>query len=460
MPVNTGPDINTYEIPEVSLSNTFNTWRDVSNISSYKLNKMKIYDGLSTGSVSSSLSSAGVLSSALLPTITTGHTFSEGIRGTQASFHTFNAAGSSLTIGSNATAITMGVVGGTTTILSHVTITGNLAIQGTQTTTNSANFTIADSVISLGQTGSIGVTGAVAFAQDRGVAFFYPDTAASIGASLGFFGAKAGSRNFVYLLNGSTSGINIHSGVTGTFEGHFLGGGATLEKLVVGGTLDVSGIAKFAGGATFSGGVTLEAGATLSIGSGLQLMRGITSIGFAAPTVINNNILWTLPGVTGAAGKVLGVDSTSSSGLSLAWVDGSAVGVAGVTGTDRQVQYNDNGSLNATAGFVFHHTATVVADGGISAGTLGLSGGLWALGNVGIGVTPGAITGQIVVGKSKLQVAGDIRLNGGGFFVNSGMTLAQNCTIVSNDNAIFAGTLNVASGFVLTVENGASLIIL
>ena len=93
MPVNTGPDINTYAIPEVELSNTFNTWRDISNISSYKLNKLKIYDGLSSGSIDAAVSSAGILSAALNPIITTSHQFSGGISGTTAEFHAFNASG-------------------------------------------------------------------------------------------------------------------------------------------------------------------------------------------------------------------------------------------------------------------------------------------------------------------------------------------------------------------------------
>ena len=57
-------------------------------------------------------------------------------------------------------------------------------------------------------------------------------------------------------------------------------------------------------------------------------------------------------------------------------------------------------------------------------------------------------------------MAGDIRLNGGGFFVNPGMTVGVNATIVSNDNALFVGRLNIAVGFVLTVESGASLVVL
>ena len=327
MPVNTGPDSNNYSIPEVVLSNTFNTWKDQSNLSAYKLNKLKVYSGISSSSVSLTTTDAeGVLTAALLPTVLTGHTFSAGIQGTQAAFHTFNAAGSTLTIGSNATSITMGVAGGSATILSHVTITGNLAVTGTQTITNSANFTIADAVISLGQTGSIGVTGAISHAMDRGVAFFYPHLAGSCGASLGFFGAKAGSRNFVYLLNGSTSGTNIHSGVTGTFEGNFLG-------------KDFRGVC----GGSFV--FTDSAGYT---------------VGFRAPPAMTPpaNVIWSLPVKDGYDGQLLGTNGAGQ----LVWDNAEPAGSTGM------IQYNDGSGI--AAGFSANSNLVFTVAGGLTGTTM------------------------------------------------------------------------------------------
>lgn len=326
MPVNTGPDSNNYSIPEVALNNTFNTWKDQSNISAYKLNKLKVYSGVSSSSVSlTTTNEEGVLTAALLPTVLTGHTFSAGIQGTQAAFHTFNAAGSTLTIGSNATAITMGIAGGSATILSHVTITGNLAVTGTRTQTSSADFTIADSVISLGQTGSIGVTGAIAHAQDRGIAFFYPDTASSPGASLGFFGAKAGSRNLVYLLNGSTAaGINIHSGVTGTFEGNFLG-------------KDFRGVC----GGSFV--FTDSTGKT---------------VGFQAPPAITTPTTWYLPVSDGTNGQLLGTNGAGQ----LVWDTAEPAGSTGM------IQYNDGSGI--AAGFSANSNLVFTVAGGLTGTTM------------------------------------------------------------------------------------------
>lgn len=79
MAANTGPDVNTYQIPEVALGDTFNTWRDITNTAVYKLNKLKLYEGISTGSISVTTSTGGTLSVALLETITTGHTFAGNI---------------------------------------------------------------------------------------------------------------------------------------------------------------------------------------------------------------------------------------------------------------------------------------------------------------------------------------------------------------------------------------------
>lgn len=79
MAASTGPDVNTYQIPQAALGDTFNTWRDITNTAVYKLNKLKVYEGISTGSISITTTTGGTLSVALLETITTGHTFTGNI---------------------------------------------------------------------------------------------------------------------------------------------------------------------------------------------------------------------------------------------------------------------------------------------------------------------------------------------------------------------------------------------
>ena len=329
MPVNTGPDSNNYSIPEVVLSNTFNTWKDQSNLSVYKLNKLKVYSGVSSSSVSLTTTALeGVLTAALLPTVLTGHTFSAGIQGTQAAFHTFNAAGSTLTIGSNATAITMGVLSGSATINSNVTLLGTLNVIGTMTALNSANLTIADTVISLGQTGGVGVTGSVSYSQDRGIAFHYPDNATSAGASLGFFGTKVGSRNFVYLYGATQSApnSNIYTGLTGTFEGNFLG-------------KDFRGVC----GGSFV--FTDSAGYT---------------VGFRAPPAMNppTNVIWSLPVKDGYDGQLLGTNGAGQ----LVWDNAEPAGSTGM------IQYNDGTGISA--GFSANSNLVFTVAGGLTGTTM------------------------------------------------------------------------------------------
>ena len=80
MAASTGPsENNTITIQEVFLGDTFNTWRDITNTSIKKLNKLKVYEGISTGSISITTTTGGTLSVALLETITTGHTFTGDI---------------------------------------------------------------------------------------------------------------------------------------------------------------------------------------------------------------------------------------------------------------------------------------------------------------------------------------------------------------------------------------------
>jgi len=75
MPVDTGPDSNLFSIPEIDLGDTFNTWRDITNLSVYKLNKLKIYDGISSSSISANVSGGGTAAFELQDNITKGVSF-------------------------------------------------------------------------------------------------------------------------------------------------------------------------------------------------------------------------------------------------------------------------------------------------------------------------------------------------------------------------------------------------
>ena len=119
MPGSTGPDINTYTIPEVQLGDTFNFWRDATNTAIYKLNKLKIYDAVGSGSLGVTYGSSGAWNAYLLPTITDGLTFTQNIKFTTG----ISAAGVYSTRGITVNSGDLWVVGG-------ITASGGLTLGG------------------------------------------------------------------------------------------------------------------------------------------------------------------------------------------------------------------------------------------------------------------------------------------------------------------------------------------
>lgn len=366
MPGSTGPDLNTFTIPEVELGDTFNYWRDTTNTAIYKLNKLRIYDAVGSQGIGVTYGSTGAWQAFIQPTITSGHTFTALI------------------------ALSGGITAAYAFVGGGVTVGGNLSVSG---------GTTISSTLSVG-----------------GIANFASG-----------------------LLYVSTSNSRVGIGTSSP--------GASLD---VRGTMNV--------GYNTNGNILGVSGfVVMSRQSGLLFHDADDSnyVGFRAPSTVPSNVIWTLPATDGANGHVL---STNAAGT-LSWKAAD-----GVTGTDTQVQYNQGGAPGATSSFLFHYSSAA----GYSAGTLGVSGGAYVLGNVGIGVTGQNIGRRIIHGtgantaRGKLEVVGDIRIPSGGFFVNSDITVpAGVCgSIGSTENAIMSGTLTIASGATLTVESGGSLIVL
>lgn len=355
MPGSTGPDLNTFIIPEVELGDTFNYWRDSTNTAIYKLNKLKVYDALDSSSIGATYGATGAWRAFIQDNVTTGHTFTSLMR------FTGGITASSLFVGTG------------------VTVAGNLTVSGGVTLSSTLN-----------------VSGASKF---------------SSGVTVGH----------LWVVGGSTLAGNVSIGF---------------------GTSGVS--------------LGISGSVNLTRQSNLRFYDADDShyVGFKAPSTVTGNVTWTLPATDGSPGHVL-----STNGGILSWKAAD-----GVTGSDTQVQYNQGGAPGATNSFLFHYSTAA----GYSAGTLGVSGGAYVLGNVGIGVTGQNIGRRIIHGtgantaRGKLEVVGDIRIPSGGFFVNSDITVpAGVCgSIGSTENAIMSGTLTVASGATLTVESGGSLVIL
>jgi hypothetical protein len=228
-----------------------------------------------------------------------------------------------------------------------------------------------------------------------------------------------------------------------------------LANTIVSGSLNAASGLVVTGGARIAGGITSSNNINILGANGLLFNDSDNSnwLQLKAPSVVAGNVTWTLPSTDGTAGFVL---QTNASGT-LSWKETLA-------GSDMQVQYNQNGVIGATGNLLFHYNGA----GGYSAGTLGVSGGAYVLGNMGIGITGQNIGGRILQGsgantaRGKLEVVGDIRIPSGGFFVNSNITIPSGltATIANGENALMAGTLTVESGATLLVQTGGTIIVL
>ena len=138
MPGSTGPDLNTYTIPEVQLGDTFNVWRDASNTAIYKLNKLKIYDAdtsLSAASIGATYTTAGVWTAFVQPTVTSGHTFSNLIR-----FTSGISASGGFTLGGSAWVVGGVSLGGNLTVGGGITLNSILNVRRGNTFSNLFHF--------------------------------------------------------------------------------------------------------------------------------------------------------------------------------------------------------------------------------------------------------------------------------------------------------------------------------
>lgn len=509
MPGSTGPDLNTYTIPEVQLGDTFNVWRDATNTAIYKLNKLKIYDANTSTSTSigATYTTAGVWTAYMLPTITTGHTFTNLIQ-----FNGGISGSSGFTLGGSAWVVGGVSLGGTLTVGGAATLNGNVVLGDTNGDTITVNGVFGNGLTATGAIrANAGLTattldvsgvskfvGSGSFIAGLSASAVYASAGSTFASNLHVGGGFTANGNTV--LNGTLKvagaavlsstlnvsaatqlgttlnvvGVSTLAGLTATTldvsgAARILGGlsaaslyastGSTFGgSLYVGGgvsaasTLDVVGNTRLgynATGATFgvSGSVFLQARAPLKFGDSTSAKW----VGFQAPTTVTTTTVWTLPAADGGGGQVL---STNAAGV-LAWKSAD-----GVTGTDKQIQFNMGGTLGATAGLVFEYNTA-----GYSAGTLGVSGGAYIMGNVGIGITTPAISSRLFAATdstTKLEVRGDIRIPSGGFFVtkNTSISTATTVTIAADENAFFCGTVVVASGATLSIASGGSLVIL
>jgi hypothetical protein len=260
---------------------------------------------------------------------------------------------------------------------SDLTVAGNLTVQGNSTAIDTTITTIEDPVIVLAST----QTGAPA-------------------VDIGFIGERGSSENIAFVWDESaqefvtaftnTSETNTTINITGYAN-------ARVGNMIVGGTTSLAG--NVIGTANFTGNVnagnvnavnTVSAASTVGgviTGTSASVTGGVTAASVAGGVITGTST--SVTGTQTAASTVGGVitgSSTSVTGTQTAAstvggvITGSSVSVTGnvtaanfignisgnVTspGANTQVEFNDNGTTNATSGFTFNKTSNLVTVGG------------------------------------------------------------------------------------------------
>ena len=206
----------------------------------------------------------------------------------------------------------------TASFTGHVTVGGNLTVNGTTTTVNSTTVTVDDPVFTLGGDSAPGSDDN----KDRGIEFRY-HTGGGDGARIGFFGYDNSEDAFVF-LTAATNNSEVFSGTAGTV----IAGTAKVTTLNIGGTNVTSTAAEL----NILDGVTATA-------SELNIMDGVTS------TTAELNIL---DGVTSTAAELNILDGVTATAAEINLIDGNtARGTTAVANGDGFL-HNDGGTMRMT----------------------------------------------------------------------------------------------------------------
>jgi hypothetical protein len=123
-------------------------------------------------------------------------------------------------------------------------------------------------------------------------------------------------------------------------------------------------------------------------------------------------------GSVGTANQVL-----TSNGTGIYWA--AAIGGSSVGGSNTQIQFNDSGIANATAGFTFDKTSNTVSVGNTTVNT-------------------------VANGSSILP----------GILALNNQTVNDNFTIPVGTSTVMAGPVTIATGKTLTVSSGSRLVVI
>jgi hypothetical protein len=335
----------------------------------------------------------------------------------QGTFNLINTTTTTLNIGGAASTVSIGATTGTCTIRNaNTVITGNLTINGTTTTVNATTITVDDPVLTLG-----GDTAPASDDnKDRGIEFRYYD----VSAKLGFYGWDDSSSGYRFLEN-ATNSSEVFSGT----DARLFAGRLDLSSNV-GSTSTTTGTLVITGGAGIS--QNLNVGGTTTL-TGLLDANGGATIDNIRIGIANDNEIDTSTGnlVIDSAGGTTTIDDILS-----------VSGITSVTSSTNQtvtgVSYTSDGALRITGG------------AGI-AGNVAIGGDLRVFGSSVIsgGVTySGAQSYNGVISQSNTADAASATDLTASINTAGGVAIAKQLRVGTNAN--ITGTLGVGSATTLS----------
>jgi hypothetical protein len=290
-----------------------------------------------------------------------------------------------------------------TLTVGNISITGNLIVSGTTTSVDTTVTRVVDPIFEIGG----GIDGAALTSSDgldRGLLMHYYASSAPVDAFMGW-SPTDGEFQFGEAVT-ETSGL-ITVGTYGNLRANvFFGDGGGLSNIV---GQNVTGTVASATTATKAGTVTANAqGNITSVGT----LTGLTIDG-GNLNVVNASIV-TSGSISGNGDLTVGIASGAGANLATANVygnlnvtgniSGQFTGTVAAKGANTEVQFNDNGSQNATSGFTFTKSSNTVVIG--TSITLAGDDGVANIGSQ-INFTDGAKVGNIQGAGKGIDLYGD-----------------------------------------------------
>jgi hypothetical protein len=249
----------------------------------------------------------------------------------------------------------------------NLTLSGNLTVSGTTTTVNSTVTRVVDPIFELGG----GANGAALSSndnKDRGTLLHYYTGSTATDAFMGWDNSNA---EFAFGSNVSvTSEVVTFSNLANVRASYFIGDGAFLTSVtaVTAATVTTNAQPNITGVGTLTSLTIGNATANSTFGNGTITSTG--NISFTGANVSLGSV-GNLKITGGTAGYFLSTDGAGN----LSWGAANGGGGVSATGSNTQIQFNDAGSLGASANLTFDKatnvftTARVVASNGANLGS-------------------------------------------------------------------------------------------